>query len=512
MDYFDKTVYKNWDLSEALENAKINLGLSDEGALSYIRNKLNNYDNATAKHWKQNWSNMAKKLTKQPSGSTAPMNVNNYINAVSATNNNINSYISNTNSSNSNLSSKRKQPSDEQAQESNKKQFQLKNPFNDNETEATDAASETIDEESDNHAIDLLGPVVVKGVDISVALNTWIKKSKHVTKAEDQDLLRYLIIDNTTTSSSAVKQLMSKDIFKFLCQHNKASEFGVEHKVAVDFSKIATQGCRTISQLKQSLKSIQSQANNEATTALAILNTYAKQRVKNIHLISNENQTEQGFIIVYVAPIMKQLLEAEENIYFTWGETMLESQKNNRNKSKQDDDRRSSGARIDLKIDIMDEESNHIISNFCLLEVSGPPQVKCHAHFKRDKKRIAKSLKTILNSIYAKNPSQFESISKLVLYGVQVYDHQFFVYSLRLIKPKLYLFSLDSHFTYPSSGLELTNAADFIQSLLRMKNAILASLTDVLAYITTNNNPSSASTIKQNEIIADASLTPHRKN
>lgn len=48
-------------------------------------------------------------------------------------------------------------------------------------------------------------------------------------------------------------------------------------------------------------------------------------------------------------------------------------------------------------------------------------------------------------------------------------DRQFYVYSLRLIKPKLYLFSLEFHFTYPSSGLELTNMADFVQSLLQMK-------------------------------------------
>lgn len=45
-----------------------------------------------------------------------------------------------------------------------------------------------------------------------------------------------------------------------------------------------------------------------------------------------------------------------------------------------------------------------------------------------------------------------------------------------------------------------------------LKNAILASLTDVLAYITANNNSSSASTIKQNEIIADTNLTPPRKH
>ncbi|KAL9551800.1 hypothetical protein MBANPS3_004099 [Mucor bainieri] len=193
------------------------------------------------------------------------------------------------------------------------------------------------------------------------------------------------------------------------------------------------------------------------------------------------------------------------------GESMLESHAENRDKGKQDDDRRSSGTKIDLKIDIMDEESNQIISNFCLLEVSGPPQVKCHNHFKRDKKRIAKGLKTFLNSIYTKNPSTFEAISKIVLYGVQIYNRQFFVYSLRLIKPKLYLFSLESHFAYPVSGLELVNMGDFVQSLFQMKNAIITSLKDVLAYITANTL-SSGHTIKPNQIIADSSLTPPRKH
>ncbi|CAO3623917.1 unnamed protein product [Mucor fragilis] len=397
------------------------------------------------------------------------------------------------------------------AEASNQSQDFPLDPFNEVETE--DNIDPTSEDEAEEDPIDLLGSLTINGVDISVSLNKWIKNSKHIKKVEDQDLMRYLIIDNTPTSSSISKNIMDKQALSFLCKHDKAPQFGAEHASAVDFCRSITQGCRSFSQLKQSLKPIVKDAlDNQTRTAFDILKIYAKQRVKNMNLLTSGNQTEQGFTIVSVAPIMKTLLEEEENIFFTWGESMLESHANNRDKAKQDDDRRSSGTKIDLKIDIMDEESGHVLSNFCLLEVSGPPHVKCHSHFKRDKKRIAKGLKTILNSIYTMNPSTFAAIAKIVLYGVQIYNRQFYVYSLRLIKPKLYLFSLEFHFTYPSSGLELTNMADFVQSLLQMKNAILASLTDVLAYITANNNSSSASTIKQNEIIADTNLTPPRKH
>lgn len=37
-----------------------------------------------------------------------------------------------------------------------------------------------------------------------------------------------------------------------------------------------------------------------------------------MNLLTSGNQTEQGFTIVSVAPIMKTLLEEEENIFFTW--------------------------------------------------------------------------------------------------------------------------------------------------------------------------------------------------
>ncbi|OAD06990.1 hypothetical protein MUCCIDRAFT_107588 [Mucor lusitanicus CBS 277.49] len=156
MDYFDKTVHQYWVLSDALENAKSSLNLSDDAALTYIRNKLNNYDNRTAKYWRENWIRITKQLNKKSCQSTPAMNVNNYINAQSSTNTINASLISDVGGSISNSSSKRKQPSDHQAQKSNKKQFQLDDPLNDIEAEAAEYASETADEEPADKMVDLL--------------------------------------------------------------------------------------------------------------------------------------------------------------------------------------------------------------------------------------------------------------------------------------------------------------------------------------------------------------------
>ncbi|KAL9551799.1 hypothetical protein MBANPS3_004098 [Mucor bainieri] len=271
MDYFDKTVHKYWKISDALENAKSSLALDDDGALTYIRNKLNDYHNATAKHWKENWNRLTKQLNEKPRQSNPPsMSVNNYINAQASTNTINASLISNVRNSNSNSPSKRKQRSDEQAQTSNKRQFQLDDPFNDIEAEAAEDANETADEEPDN-VVDLLGPVMVQGKDVSVPLNNWIKKSKHVPKVEDQDLLRYLIVDITPTTSSAVQKLLSKDTLLILGKHETASELTTERPSVKSFVNSVTRECRTFSKLKQSLLSSSNQASEEETTARQIL-------------------------------------------------------------------------------------------------------------------------------------------------------------------------------------------------------------------------------------------------
>lgn len=56
-------------------------------------------------------------------------------------------------------------------------------------------------------------------------------------------LMRYLIIDNTPTSSSISKNIMDKQALSFLCKHDKAPQFGAEHASAVDFCRSITQGC-----------------------------------------------------------------------------------------------------------------------------------------------------------------------------------------------------------------------------------------------------------------------------
>lgn len=66
---------------------------------------------------------------------------------------------------------------------------------------------------------------------------------------------------------------------------------------------------------------------------------------------------------------------------------MLEAQQKSRDTDADDSARRSSATKIGLKVDIINETST-FISIFFLLEVSGPPHVKNHSHYKRDKKKL----------------------------------------------------------------------------------------------------------------------------
>lgn len=58
------------------------------------------------------------------------------------------------------------------------------------------------------------------------------------------------------------------------------------------------------------------------------------------------------------------------NYYIARSEGMLESHQDSKDKDRNDADRRSSGAKIDLKMDLYDEEGGLIMANFFILEVS----------------------------------------------------------------------------------------------------------------------------------------------
>ncbi|KAL0139507.1 hypothetical protein V8B55DRAFT_1524633 [Mucor lusitanicus] len=73
----------------------------------------------------------------------------------------------------------------------------------------------------------LLNNIEVITVDACVDRMFRMQEHKLTTEARmSQDLLRYLVVDNTPTSSSIIKDLINKETLKPVCKNNKASQFG----------------------------------------------------------------------------------------------------------------------------------------------------------------------------------------------------------------------------------------------------------------------------------------------
>jgi len=90
---------------------------------------------------------------------------------------------------------------------------------------------------------------------------------------------------------------------------------------------------------------------------------------------------------------------------------------------KKDDERRSSGKKIDTIICMREEDKE-----FSVTEVSGPPLKNDWTHFMGDRMKIMKMLKTLMNQFAKLNPSS--DITLIRLFGLQAYCKFliFFVY------------------------------------------------------------------------------------
>jgi hypothetical protein len=122
------------------------------------------------------------------------------------------------------------------------------------------------------------------------------------------------------------------------------------------------------------------------------------------------------------------------------------------------------------------------ISKFSVIEVSGN---WCNQNrFTMDRNDIAKNLKVILNGIYRKNTLGGNHITNVKLYGLQIYEGQFYVYSLQLICPRLYLFKQEMRFDYPSSMIRDPSKFDsFVENLFAYRSLVLSSMNSLLKFL-----------------------------
>ncbi|CAG8432702.1 5684_t:CDS:10 [Diversispora eburnea] len=146
----------------------------------------------------------------------------------------------------------------------------------------------------------------------------------------------------------------------------------------------------------------------------------------------------------------------------------------------------------------LDHEIDAIISmseldlEFSILEVSGSPSSLEPTRYLGNKNRIANMLKTILNFIKKNYSGSLELFRRIKVYGVQIYNHFFYVYSLCMPFAGVYYFKLEMCFPYPIITLLLFKELPiFASNLWVMRDMIISSTEDIKAYITSESDSES---------------------
>ncbi|PKB96819.1 hypothetical protein RhiirA5_134442 [Rhizophagus irregularis] len=169
-----------------------------------------------------------------------------------------------------------------------------------------------------------------------------------------------------------------------------------------------------------------------------------------------------------------------------WGESTLQCSADQLNQSLRDDDRRCTGNKIDAIISMVDFDLE-----VSTLEVSGSPSCPDHTHYVGDRNKTAKMLKIILNFIKVNYPGDFGEFRRIKVYGVQIYDHDFYIYSMCMPFAGVYYFKLEKKFSYSIiPALLFKELPKFASNLWTMRDMIISSTKSVMSYIT---NPISES-------------------
>lgn len=144
------------------------------------------------------------------------------------------------------------------------------------------------------------------------------------------------------------------------------------------------------------------------------LNPYRVELMDELNLF-NDSMSEGTYIVNVLAPILGYFFNKKKKDWLvSYGETCLKACAKDINSNKKDDERRSPGKKIDTIISMREENKEISVT-----EVSGPPMKNDWSHFKSDRIKIMKMLKTLMNQFAELNPSS--DITLIKLYGLQVY-------------------------------------------------------------------------------------------
>ncbi|CAG8534871.1 6781_t:CDS:2, partial [Acaulospora morrowiae] len=119
---------------------------------------------------------------------------------------------------------------------------------------------------------------------------------------------------------------------------------------------------------------------------------------------------------------------------------------------------------------------------FSIGEISGPPNQLDHSHFFKDKIKIAKMLKVIINRIVKYGGTGMD-LSLVKLYGLHVYYNEVIVYEMSIPFRGLYVFCEVMRSKLPTNEVEIGLILRSVSVLLKFKELLGKSLADLRKYI-----------------------------
>ncbi|CAG8636488.1 7990_t:CDS:2, partial [Paraglomus occultum] len=141
-----------------------------------------------------------------------------------------------------------------------------------------------------------------------------------------------------------------------------------------------------------------------------------------------------------------------------------------------DNERRSTGRKIDAIITLREEDEE-----FSIIEVSGPPAKKDWSHFKDDRMKLTKMLKTLINRLAELRPNSY--ITSVRLYGLQSYLNEFIVYEFQLKYAEIYTMKPVLKFRLPKTWKDMVKAHEIVMSLLKYESLLSESASTIRDFL-----------------------------
>ncbi|CAB4478042.1 unnamed protein product [Rhizophagus irregularis] len=215
-------------------------------------------------------------------------------------------------------------------------------------------------------------------------------------------------------------------------------------------------------------KGIVAQMRKEIKRAKGFVLHFVKHMVELIDDVNlfNDSMSEGTYIVNVLAPILGYFFNKKKKDWLvSYGETCLKAFATDINSNKKDDERRSSGKKIDTIISMREEDKE-----ISVIEVSGPPTKNDWTHFTGDRMKIMKMLKTLMNQFAKLNPSS--DIALIRLYGLQVYLNELTIYEFQLRYSEIYTIEAIFTFSLPKTWADMAKADKAIIGLLKYERLL----------------------------------------